>query len=123
MAPSQLRDPRLLTVSAAPRFLWHSGGVGWQGAMFTELIAAPARIVDHVHEHYWNVALTQRRVTLWATAQLAPACVVELAGLSLLRRRPDIPQGRFYPTEHDIQCGFFAITPLSRLTLQSPQKI
>jgi AraC family transcriptional regulator len=50
--PSRLRDPRLLTVSAAPRFLWHSGVVGWQGAMFTELLTAPAGVVDHVHEHY-----------------------------------------------------------------------
>jgi AraC family transcriptional regulator len=51
-APPELRDPRLLTVTAAPRFLWHSGGVGWQGAMFTELLTAPAGVVDHVHEHF-----------------------------------------------------------------------
>jgi AraC-like DNA-binding protein len=42
----------LLTVSAAPRFLWHSGGVGWRGAMFNDLVTAPAGGVDHVHEHY-----------------------------------------------------------------------
>jgi AraC-like DNA-binding protein len=42
----------LFTVSEAPRFLWHSASVGWQGAFFTELLSAPAGAVDHAHEHY-----------------------------------------------------------------------
>jgi len=54
MSDSLLRcgPESLLTVSAAPRFLSHSGGVGWQGALFTELVTAPAGVVDHAHEHF-----------------------------------------------------------------------
>jgi AraC-like DNA-binding protein len=52
-ASPRLSDPdRLLTVSAGPRYLWHSGDVGWQGALFTELVTAPAGVVDHAHVHY-----------------------------------------------------------------------
>jgi AraC-like DNA-binding protein len=48
-----LRDPDgMLTVSDAPRFLSHSGVVGWQGALFTELLTAPTGVVDHAHELY-----------------------------------------------------------------------
>jgi AraC family transcriptional regulator len=41
-----------LHVSEAPRFLWSSGNVGWQGVFVTELWTAPAGIVDHAHELY-----------------------------------------------------------------------
>jgi AraC family transcriptional regulator len=51
--PPILGDPDgMSTVSAAARVLWDSGSVGWQGALFTELLAAPAGSVDHAHAHY-----------------------------------------------------------------------
>jgi AraC-like DNA-binding protein len=50
-----LDNPKgLLNVSVQPRFLRHSGSVGWQGALFVEILAAPYRVVDHVH---WNYCL------------------------------------------------------------------
>jgi AraC family transcriptional regulator len=42
----------LYKVSALPRFLLDSSGIGWQGAFFTEIIGAPEGTVDHVHERY-----------------------------------------------------------------------
>jgi AraC family transcriptional regulator len=48
-----LDNPKgLLNVSVQPRFLRHSGRVGWQGALFVEILAAPYRVVDHVHWNY-----------------------------------------------------------------------
>ena len=52
-SPQSLQGPEgRLTVSAKPRFLWHSGAVGWQGAFFAELMSAAAGVVDHAHEVY-----------------------------------------------------------------------
>ena len=42
----------LFTVTEAPRFVSHSGRVGWQGGFFTEVLTASAGRVDHVHELY-----------------------------------------------------------------------
>lgn len=52
-ASPSLDNPKgLLTVSVQPQFLRHSGNVGWNDALFVELLAAPSRVVDHVHRHY-----------------------------------------------------------------------
>jgi AraC-like DNA-binding protein len=52
-AQQPLDGPKgLLNVSVQPQFLRHSGSVGWQGALFVEIVAAPQRVVDHVHRHY-----------------------------------------------------------------------
>ncbi len=42
----------LYTVSVWPRFLADSSAVGWQGAFFTDIVGAPAGVVDHGHQHY-----------------------------------------------------------------------
>jgi AraC family transcriptional regulator len=42
----------LFTVTAAPRFGVDSSAVGWRGAYFTDLQAAPRGIVDHGHERF-----------------------------------------------------------------------
>jgi AraC family transcriptional regulator len=53
MPSPPLDNPKgLLNVSVQPQFLQHSGRVGWKDALFVELLAAPFRIVDHVHRHY-----------------------------------------------------------------------
>jgi AraC-like DNA-binding protein len=62
----------LLNVSVQPRFLRHSGGVGWRGALFVEILAAPYRVVDHVHAHYClqrtrDVMRERRRGEGWRT--------------------------------------------------------
>jgi AraC-like DNA-binding protein len=61
-----------LNVSVQPQFLRHSGSVGWQGALFVELLAAPFRVVDHVHRHYClqrtrDAMRERRRGTGWRT--------------------------------------------------------
>ena len=40
----------LFRVSTPPRFLVHSGAVGWQGAFFTDCQPAATGTVDHVHQ-------------------------------------------------------------------------
>jgi AraC family transcriptional regulator len=52
----------MLTVSAAPRIVAHSGAVGWQGALFCELWTAPAGEVNHAHDHY----VVRRTLTAYA---------------------------------------------------------
>lgn len=42
----------LFNVSAPPRFLFHSGVIGWHGAFFTELLTARSGTVDHSHAMY-----------------------------------------------------------------------
>ena len=42
----------LYSVSVMPRFLLDSARVGWQGAYFTDILAAREGIVDHGHERY-----------------------------------------------------------------------
>ena len=42
----------LYSVSVMPTFLHDSARVGWQGAYFTDLVAAPEGVVDHGHERY-----------------------------------------------------------------------
>jgi AraC-like DNA-binding protein len=52
-ASPSLDSPKgLLNVSVQPQFLRHSGNVGWKDALFVEIVAAPFRVVDHVHRHY-----------------------------------------------------------------------
>jgi AraC-like DNA-binding protein len=53
MAHAPLPGPDgLFTVTAAPRFGVDSSAVGWRGAYFTDLQAAPHGIVDHGHERF-----------------------------------------------------------------------
>ena len=53
MAHAPLPGPDgLFTVTAAPRFGVDSSAVGWRGAYFTDLQAAPRGIVDHGHERF-----------------------------------------------------------------------
>lgn len=48
-----LQGPQgLYSVSVMPSFLLDSARVGWQGAYFTDILAAPKGIVDHGHERY-----------------------------------------------------------------------
>ncbi len=42
----------LLAVSSPPVIAKHSGGIGWAGAFFTELVSAPTGRVDHLHMRY-----------------------------------------------------------------------
>jgi AraC family transcriptional regulator len=42
----------MLTVSEAPRFVWHSSAIGWQGAVFAEILSPASGLVDHVHDQY-----------------------------------------------------------------------
>ena len=51
--PDPLPGPvGLFNVSVMPRFLLNSSRVGWHGAFFTSIVAAPAGRVDHGHQRY-----------------------------------------------------------------------
>jgi AraC-like DNA-binding protein len=70
----------LFTVSAAPRFLRDSTRPGWQGAFFTELIAAPAGAVDHGHARY---CLARTLTPFRARASSGKSWVTGPAGVSV----------------------------------------
>ncbi len=68
----------LLNVSVQPRFLRHSGSARWQGAMFVEVLTAPFRVVDHLHQHYCiqrthGVMRERRRGQGWRTIPIGPS--------------------------------------------------
>ena len=69
----------LYDVSVMPRFLLDSARVGWQGAYFTDILAASEGTVDHVHPRYCVKRSTRReahRLTGRRTWQDLPAGVL-----------------------------------------------
>ena len=75
----------LFTVNRSPRFITDSGAVGWAGAFFTELWAAPEGAADHAHTRLclqqWAAPLRVREQRPGAAWQaMAPGMRVWLPG-------------------------------------------